>query len=289
MILFGAKYNIFNIFMAFFNKIITHEISIIFKNNQNYNEIFRIEYDQEKIDLENDVLFQRSNRVMDIIKGIINKNFENFISAREEFEFQNNLKYSGKDFIKYLTYKIVLLIEKNAKIEIQKLTNEFILVHDCYGQMNFVWINSFGLEYKYKKKLSFTNYFKNGEIGNLLVKKFREKKFTDQNQKEMLQKSKNCKIYLGIMQENYENLKKIILEKKDNDTERKMVYFKRLKSRFDRSRKTKTMIFDKNIDFKTPITKKVETISATIPKNENRHNFLKQKIIEILKQRQQQN
>ena len=97
------------------------------------------------------------------------------------------------------------------------------------------------------------------------------------------------KIYLGIMQENYENLKKIILEKKDNDTERKMVYFKRLKSRFDRSRKTKTMIFDKNIDFKTPITKKVETISATIPKNENRHNFLKQKIIEILKQRQQQN
>ena len=217
------------------------------------------------------------------MKGYISKSSENYISVKDEYDFQNSLKQKATTLATYITYKLILLVERSAHLQIWKLTNEFSLTTDFFNQINVVWINSYNLQYKKIKAFSSDNYYNRGEIGNILVKSFRQKKFTELERKDMLHNSKNCQELFQIMEENYEMIKKRIFEKKENspDINKSRSKSKR-KTKVTYVRKTKTFIFDENAVRSPILNKKTESGSAMLMHGQRNPNFLKKKITEIL-------
>lgn len=250
----------------------------------------KIEYDRQKLLFDSDDLLKRAIILFENIKGYIPKTSDKYISIQEECDFQNSLRHTPSTLAKYINYKLILLLEKSASFQILKLTNEFIVTSDFPNLFNVYWMNSYNLQYKLMKKLKSDNYYKSGQIGNILIKSFREKKFTERESKEMLENSKNSKEYFKIMEENYEILKKRIFKKREDhgDLDQKNKPQSRRKTKAVLARRTKTFILDENRSKSPVIQKKTDSGSASLVHGVKTSNFLKKKITELLVSLKQQ-
>lgn len=199
------------------------------------------------MDFKNDNLLKRASIINEITCGFITSKFEDFISEREELEFQNSFRNSD-ELAKYLTYKIVFLYEKKAKMIILKMTNEFLVKDERSPEINLYWANSYNIEYELKKPLIYANFLKMGDIGSILMKSYREKSFSI-DQKKKLKNSKNCKEYLETMQKQYESIKsKIMSRKKTPSVNKKGSPYRRNNTkRIDILRKIQTIIHEKSV------------------------------------------
>lgn len=198
------------------------------------------------MDFKNDTLLKRASIINEITSGFITSKFEDFISEREEMEFQNSFRNSD-DLAKYLTYKIVFLYEKKAKIIIFKMTNEFLVKDERSPEINLYWSNSYNIEYELKKPLIYANFLKTGDIGSVLMKSYREKSFSIDQQKK-LKNSKNCKEYLETMQKQYESIKsKVMSRKKTTSVNKKASPRRNNTKRNEFLRKIQTIIHEKSV------------------------------------------
>lgn len=227
---------------------------------------------------------QRAHQIINIIKGFTTNKSEDFISIENEIEFQNSFR-NCYDLGRYLTYKIVYLIEKKSKIEIIRLTNEFYVKSEKFYHANIYWSNTFGLEYQYKRNLCYKDYLKKGEIGSILVKNFRGKSFSPENAKEILKKTQNCRGYLQIMDENYKNLKKSVLEKEEisNLTKRIMIFRKRTQRKTESIKKI-AFIHDNKEEPKSPKKNCLPFISDFISKNPTSPDIYKKKFNSLVQE-----
>lgn len=139
-----------------------------------------------------------------------------------------------------------------------------------FYRVNVFWNNTFGLEYQYKRNLCYKDYLKKGEIGSILVKNFRGKSFSPEKAREILRKSQNCRDYLQIMDENYKNLKKNVLEKEEisNLTKRILTFRKRTQRKTESIKKMKTFIHDNKEDPKSPKKNCLPFVSDNLSKNQ---------------------